>query len=59
MVVPDMTMSWTMPASAPGEYELRGVQMCGYSHPQLMGSIIVQSREKFSRWLQESHEARD
>lgn len=44
MAVPDMTISWTMPASAPGEYELRDDQMCGYSHLQLMGSIIVQSR---------------
>ena len=44
MAVPDMTISWTMPASAPGEYELRGNQMCGYLHLQLMGSIIVQSR---------------
>ncbi len=27
MTVPDMTMSWTMPASAPCEYELRGDQI--------------------------------
>jgi cytochrome c oxidase subunit 2 len=51
VAVPDLTITWTLPAAAPGTFELRGDQLCGYSHENLMGNVVVQPPEEFVRWL--------
>ena len=35
-----------------GTSRLLGSQMCGFTHPELLGDLVVQSREDFRRWLQ-------
>ena len=34
-----------------GTYELLGSQMCGYTHPLLLGNVIVHTRDEFDEWL--------
>ena len=51
IAVPDMTFSIHLQADETGTYELRGDQMCGYAHPQLLGRLVVQSPEEFIAWM--------
>ena len=39
---------------SPGTLELRGGQMCGFSHPELIGDLVVHQGEGFDRWLAEN-----
>ena len=53
IAVPQLEFELKLRASAPGRFELRGNQMCGYSHPQLLGHLIVQERAEFEIWIRE------
>lgn len=37
----------------PGQYRLMGSQLCGYTHPELIGDLVVQSQELFDAWLRQ------
>jgi heme/copper-type cytochrome/quinol oxidase subunit 2 len=52
VAVPDLTMTWTLPPTSPGTYELKGDQLCGYSHENLIGNVVVQKHDDFVRWLE-------
>jgi len=47
IAVPDLEYSLEFEAGKAGRYELRGDQMCGYTHPDLIGTLIVESPEEF------------
>ena len=51
IAVPDMTFTLHLVAENTGSFELLGDQMCGYSHPDLLGTITIQSQEDFAAWL--------
>jgi heme/copper-type cytochrome/quinol oxidase subunit 2 len=35
----------------PGRHELLGSQMCGYTHPLLLGDVVIHTRAGFNEWL--------
>jgi len=35
-----------------GTSELLGAQMCGYTHEQLLGNLVVLSPADFRRWIE-------
>ena len=51
IAVPDLTFSLNFKADKLGTFEMPGDQMCGYTHPDLMGTLIVESQEDYARWL--------
>ncbi len=53
IAVPDLSFSIDFVPGAVGEYPLLGDQMCGYAHPELMGTLHVLSPDDFIRWMAE------
>ena len=51
IAVPDLTFSLHFKADKLGTFEMPGDQMCGYTHPDLMGTLIVESQADYARWL--------
>ena len=51
IAVPDLTFSLNFKADKMGTFEMPGDQMCGYTHPDLMGTLIVESQEDFAKWM--------
>jgi cytochrome c oxidase subunit 2 len=43
IAVPDLEFSLSFSAGERGTYELRGDQLCGYAHHDLIGTVIVES----------------
>jgi len=54
--IPDLEMTLELATGAPGTFELRGDQFCGYSHEGLMGKMIVQEAEELRAWMQRANE---
>lgn len=50
IAVPDLEFSLSFKADKMGTFEMPGDQMCGYTHPDLMGTLVVESREDYDRW---------
>jgi len=51
VAVPGMTHRCSFIASEPGVFPLVGDQFCGYTHPDLIGKLIVQHPQEFKKWL--------
>lgn len=51
IAVPDLTFSLIFKADQLGTFKMPGSQMCGYTHPDLIGTLVIESQENFSRWL--------
>ena len=56
IAVPELTFQLEFDADQVGTFELRGDQMCGYQHPDLIGSLVVQERSEFAKWYQKLHD---
>lgn len=54
IAVPDLEFALELQAQELGTFELKGQQMCGFAHPRLIGKLVVQSPEEYSRWLREA-----
>lgn len=52
LVVPDLTFTLKFLVNEIGKLEFRGDQFCGYTHPELSGTLIVESQEDFEKWLE-------
>ena len=52
IAVPDLAFEVVVEAGDSRAYELKGDQFCGFSHPELSGQFIVESREQFAAWVQ-------
>jgi heme/copper-type cytochrome/quinol oxidase subunit 2 len=52
IAVPGITRRRNFTVASTGIYPLIGDQLCGYSHPNLIGKLIVQSPVAFRQWLQ-------
>jgi len=51
IAVPDLTFTIEFTVDKVGEIEFQGDQFCGYTHPELSGTLIVESQEEFEAWL--------
>ena len=51
IAVPDLTFTLQFKADKIGRFELPGDQLCGYAHPDLIGTLIVESQSNYRRWL--------
>ncbi|MEM7314378.1 MAG: right-handed parallel beta-helix repeat-containing protein, partial [Planctomycetota bacterium] len=51
IAVPGMTHQCSFTADQVGVYPLVGDQFCGYSHPDLIGKLIVKDQSEFKEWL--------
>ena len=51
-VVPGMVTRAWFTAKEPGEFEIGCAQHCGTNHYKMRGSMTVQSKEDFQRWLE-------
>ena len=53
IAVPDLTFTMEFHTDTLGTYELKGDQMCGFAHSNLMGTLVVQTASDFETWLRE------
>ena len=51
IAVPDIESSVEFVSDETGEFDLRGNQMCGFTHPGLLGTVTVVPADEFWRWL--------
>jgi cytochrome c oxidase subunit 2 len=51
MAVPDMEFRIRFDPASAGTFELRGDNMCGYSHTNLVGKVVVMPPSEFRAWL--------
>ena len=51
VAMPDSPFIFEFTTDAKGNHRLLGAQMCGYTHPLLIGKLIVQSDDDFQSWL--------
>ncbi len=50
MAVPDVPFTARFKATATGRFPLLGDQLCGYTHPSLLGTLIVLPPDRFLAW---------
>lgn len=58
IVVPDMAFELRLPSSKPGSFQLLGDHLCGYDHPELIGTLFVRTQDDYERWLETAREER-
>jgi heme/copper-type cytochrome/quinol oxidase subunit 2 len=49
--VPGSPYALDFESGPPAVHDLLGSQMCGYTHPQLLGDVVIHPAEEFDRWL--------
>jgi heme/copper-type cytochrome/quinol oxidase subunit 2 len=50
MAIPDLLRHLHFKTTATGVSELRGDQLCGFAHSELMGTVVVLDRDEFLSW---------
>lgn len=53
IAVPELEFSLQFRTGDRGTYQLKGDQMCGYAHPNLLGNMVVLGEDDFQAWLRE------
>jgi len=51
VAVPDIPFELVFETATPGIHELLGSQMCGYTHPELLGDVVIHTPNDFETWL--------
>lgn len=51
IAVPDLTFTIQFKADKIGTFTMPGDQLCGFAHPDLMGTLVVDSQADYARWL--------
>jgi len=51
IAVPDLSFSMEFDTDDVGVFDLLGDQMCGYTHPDLVATLTVESPSDFNAWL--------
>jgi heme/copper-type cytochrome/quinol oxidase subunit 2 len=51
MAIPDKPYVMGVRTGPPGGFKLLGNQLCGYTHPELIGDVLVEARSDFEAWL--------
>ena len=57
IAVPELMFSMEFSTDREGRFELRGDQMCGYSHQSLITELVVESQAEFHDWLDDADRA--
>jgi len=57
IAVPELTFSMEFSTDREGSFELRGDEFCGYSHPSLITTLVVESQAEFHDWLDHAKRA--
>ena len=52
IVVPDLDFELNLPPSAAGRFPLVGDHLCGYDHPELVGTLVVRVRDDYDSWME-------
>ena len=52
IAVPDLIFTVEFRTGAPGTFELRGDQLCGYAHKSLLGELVVEPPRAWRQWLE-------
>ena len=52
IAVPDAPFTIEFQTGASGNHRLLGSQMCGYTHPDLLGDVVIHTQQEFGEWLQ-------
>jgi heme/copper-type cytochrome/quinol oxidase subunit 2 len=53
MAAPDLEFALNFVTGEPGTLKLRQDQMCGRSHPDLNGRLVVEPLSTFAAWLEQ------
>jgi hypothetical protein len=48
---PGQPFALALETDSPATHEMLGSQMCGYTHAELLGTVVVQTRTEFDMWL--------
>jgi len=51
IAVPEQEFTLAFDSGPPGSHEIRGDQFCGFSHPDLIGTLHVDPPDVFVEWL--------
>jgi len=51
IAVPDMNFALDVETGAASTFDLRGDEMCGLSHPELVGDLVIEPPPEFVDWL--------
>lgn len=51
IAVPDMEFFVEFQTGNPGQFDFRGDQFCGYAHPELSGTVFVETEQDLEKWL--------
>ena len=51
ITVPQQLFTMEFVTESPGKFDLLGTQMCGYTHPNLIGNLVVHAPDDFDAWL--------
>ena len=49
--IPDDPYVVRFETDEPGRHELLGSQMCGYTHPLLLGDVVIHNHDGFDEWM--------
>jgi cytochrome c oxidase subunit 2 len=53
VALPDVPFEYDLETGRAARHDLLGSQMCGYTHPELLGDVIVEDEPDFTAWLRE------
>ena len=51
IAIPDLEFSLVFDSGPPAQHDLRGNQMCGDDHPLLLGTLTVETWDRFDDWM--------
>ena len=57
IAVPDLVFQLEFQTDRFGRFDLRGDQMCGYAHADLLGQLVVQPHDQYDSWLADGQRA--
>jgi cytochrome c oxidase subunit II len=55
IAVPELALRMDFHPAKTGQYQLVGDEFCGDPHPELTGTLFVESTDQFKKWLVEQH----
>lgn len=59
IAVPDMEFFLEFQTGGPGQFDYRGDQFCGYAHPDLSGTVYVDTEQALETWLKQMREGEE
>lgn len=57
IAVPDLVFQLEFQTDRFGRFDIRGDQMCGYAHADLLSQLVVQPHDQYDSWLEDRQRA--